>query len=287
MRIRNHRLTEHWFEKSKDIGGLLVDPRFVVMHYTAGGSGAASRDYMLLSPSAKQKRLGTARKVYASAHIVIDRDGSLWQIVPFNAMARHAGTSRWKGLTSLNRYSIGIEIANYGWLDRQGDGSYGRSDTPRFEAADVVVGNMPHSEQLKGWEPYTEAQLQSAEQLVDSLLHYYPTIQDIIGHQDIAPGRKFDPGPAFPMARFANLIDNRGTGTMGADETVAVERFTNIARLNIREGPGTEFEKLPESPLATGTELLKSDQQGEWYLVKTGGGDSINGWVHSGFLKLV
>lgn len=287
MRIRNHRLTDHWYEKSKDIGGPLADPRFIVMHYTAGGSGAASRDYMLLSPSAKQKRLGRAGKVYASAHVIIDRDGSLWQIVPFDKMARHAGKSRWKGLNSLNRSSIGIEIANYGWLDRQGDGSYRRNDTPRFEAADVVVGNMPHSEQSKGWEPYTEAQLQSAEQLVDSLLHAYPTIQDIVGHQDIAPRRKFDPGPAFPMARFTNLTDSRGEGALDDDATPAVERFASIARLNIREGPGTEFEKLPESPLAKGTKLLKTDQQGEWYLVQADDSGSFTGWVHSGYLKLV
>lgn len=287
MRIRNHRLSGHWFKKSKDIGGPLASPRFIVMHYTAGGSGEASRDYMLLSPTAKQRKLGSARKVYASAHVTIDRDGTLWQIVPFNTMARHAGTSRWKGLTSLNRYSIGIELANYGWLDRQGDNSYRRSDTPRFDAPDVVIGKMPHSEQTKGWEPYTEAQLNSAEQLVDTLLHYYPTLQEIVGHEDISPGRKFDPGPAFPMARFRNLSDSRGVGAIDEDVTPANERFASIARLNIREGPGTEFEKLPESPLAKGTELEVIDRQGTWYLATTDDTKAVTGWVHSGYLRLI
>lgn len=82
MRIANHRFTDHWFGMSKDVGKVLSNPRFIVMHYIAAGPGASSRDYMMKSPAEKG---GPGRaKVYSSAHIVVDRDGSLWQVVPFN-----------------------------------------------------------------------------------------------------------------------------------------------------------------------------------------------------------
>ena len=175
---------------SKDIGGELHAPRFIVMHYTAGGSGVASRDYMLKSPTQKQRLTGAAGKVYGSAHIVIDRDGSVWQIVPFNRKARHAGRSSWRGLESLNRYAIGIEIANYGWLNQQGDGSYKRSDTPRFDAGQVTVAPMPSGSAVMGWENYPTAQLEAIERVSRGLLAAYPSIGEILGHQEIAPGRK-------------------------------------------------------------------------------------------------
>ena len=96
MQIKNHKLAGHWYRLSRDIGAEMGAPRFIVMHYTAGGAGAGARDYMLKSPTQKQRLLGAARKIYASAHVIVDRDGSIWQIVPFNRKARHAGRSRWK-----------------------------------------------------------------------------------------------------------------------------------------------------------------------------------------------
>ena len=63
------------------------------MWQRTGGAGSASRDYMLKSPLQKQRLLGAGGKVYASAHVVVDRDGTVWQIVPFNRKARHAVSS--------------------------------------------------------------------------------------------------------------------------------------------------------------------------------------------------
>ncbi len=274
---------------SRDVGGELDELRFVVMHYTAGGSGAASRDYMLKSPTQKQKLLGAGRKIYASAHVIVDRDGSVWQIVPFNRKARHAGRSSWKGLQSLNRCSIGIEIANYGWLDPQGDGSYKRPDTPRFAAEDVVVAPMPSETREMGWENYTESQLEAVAQVTRALVYAYPSISEVLGHQEIAPGRKFDPGPAFPMQCFRNLLDDRGIGALEGEpdeREPAPERYETTTRLNIRGGAGVEFEKLDVSPLAPGTVVEYQDRDGPWTKVSVDGTDII-GWVHSGYLRLV
>lgn len=290
VRVKKDKLVGHWYRRSADIGAEMAPPRFVVMHYTAGGSGAASRDYMLKSPTQKQRLLGSASKIYASAHVVVDRDGSVWQIVPFDRMARHAGRSSWKGLESLNRYSIGIEIANYGWLDRQGDGSYKRSDTPRFEAKNVTVAPMPSGKRIMGWENYPSIQLEAVERVTRALVTAYTSITEIVGHQEIAPGRKFDPGPAFPMEYFRNLIDGRGTGAVD-DESGYVERprerYMATTRLNIRGGPGLEYEKLDESPLATGTALEYLDDEGVWTKVRLVDADAVIGWVHGGYLRIV
>ena len=95
MQIKNHRLVDEWFGRSKDVGGSLEKLRFIVLHYTAGGSGGGSRDYMM--KSSQEKGGGGGKKTFASAHVVVDRDGSTWQIAPFNLKARHAGKSKWKG----------------------------------------------------------------------------------------------------------------------------------------------------------------------------------------------
>ena len=290
MRVKNHKLVGHWYRMSADVGDELEPPRFIVMHYTAGGSGAASRDYMLKSPLQKQRLLGASARVYASAHVVVDRDGSVWQIVPFNRKARHAGRSSWKGLESLNQYSVGIEIANYGWLDRQGDGSYKRSDTPRFEAADVTVAPMPSGEKIMGWENYPDVQLEAVDRVTRALVNAYPSISEIVGHQEIAPGRKFDPGPAFPLECFRQRLDDRGIGALDGeadDRERPRDRYVTLSRLNIRGGPGLEYEKLDESPLAPGTELEHLADEGVWKKVLLAGDDEIIGWVHGDYLRLV
>lgn len=288
MRIRHHRLQDEWFGQTRDLGSALSDLRFIVMHYTAGGSGKASRDYMMLSPAEKQARIGANAPVYASAHVVVDRDGSLWQIAPFNRMTRHAGRSHWRGLESLNRYAIGIEIVNYGWLDRRGDGRYGRSDTPIFEAADVVLGPMPNSGETKGWEPYPEAQLQAVERLTRSLLAHYPQIVEVLGHQEISPGRKFDPGPAFPLQRFRNLMDSRGVGARGSREPAPrPQRYATTTAVNIRGGAGVQHAALAISPLPPGTVLVRRAEQSPWLQVHLEGRETVQGWVHGDYLRLM
>jgi len=285
MKITNHRFDDHWFGQSKDIGGNLDDLRFIVMHYTAGGSGAGTRDYMMKSPLEKGGNSG--KEIFGSAHLLVDRDGTIWQLVPFNRRARHAGESQWKGLKSLNQYSVGIEIANYGWLDRQGDGTYKRPETPRFKAKDVTLGRMPNGTEEKGWENYTVEQLASVEAVTLALLDHYPTIHEIVGHQEIAPGRKFDPGPAFPLQRFKNLVVGRGGDGIDDGDGPSEEQYLTTASVNIRGGPGTEFAPLDVSPLKAGTKVAKSDEQGEWYFVSLAKPRTQKGWINRRYLKLI
>ena len=286
MPIKDHHFEEYWHQMSEDVGGDIAPPKFIVMHYTAGGSASGSRDYMLLSPQEKGRRLGRDKNVYGSAHLVIGRDGECWQIVPFNRKARHAGDSRWKGIRYLNAHSVGIEIANYGWLDKLGSGDYGRSDTPVFAASDVVVGAMPGSSEIKGWECYPEAQLDRLEKVTAALLDHYPSIQEIVGHQEISPGRKFDPGPAFPMQRFRNLTSSRGDPEEG-DGPNELPEFRVTTRLNVRGGPGTDYERLEGGPLASGTRVREIERDGNWSRVQVEDGPLPEGWVYNSYIELV
>lgn len=107
-----------------------------------------------------------------SAHILIDRAGQITQYVPFSARARHAGQSELQGRRDCNEFSIGIEL----------------------EGCDD--------------EPYADCQYQVLAEVVRVLRGGWPDItrDRIVGHADVAPGRKTDPGPVFDWDYFFSLI---------------------------------------------------------------------------------
>jgi N-acetyl-anhydromuramoyl-L-alanine amidase len=111
----------------------------------------------------------TLRGLRVSSHFLIRREGELIQFVPCACRAWHAGASVWNGRERCNDFSIGVEL----------------------EGADDV--------------PYTEAQYRRLADLTATLKSLYP-IADIVGHADIAPGRKTDPGPAFDWAQYRSLV---------------------------------------------------------------------------------
>lgn len=98
-----------------------------------------------------------------SAHLLIKRTGELVQYVPFNKRAWHAGVSEYKGRQKCNDFSIGIEL----------EGSENQQ--------------------------YTEKQYQQLILVSKALIDHYPNLstQTIVGHSDISPGRKTDPGESF------------------------------------------------------------------------------------------
>ena len=104
-----------------------------------------------------------------SSHFFIRRGGDLVQFVSCNDRAWHAGASSWRGRERCNDFSIGIEL----------------------EGADDVA--------------YAEPQYEKLASLLAALKRRYPSIAAAVGHSDIAPGRKTDPGPAFDWDRLARL----------------------------------------------------------------------------------
>jgi len=129
---------------------------YIVIHQTSDHTAQEALD-TLTDPR---------RKV--SAHYLIGRDGSLYQLVAEDQRAWHAGLSYWGGQTDLNSASIGIELDN------------------------------------DGEEPFAEAQIDALLPLLEGLVqrHAIPR-SNVIGHGDIAPGRKVDPSRHFPWARLA------------------------------------------------------------------------------------
>lgn len=150
-----------------------------------------------------------------SAHLVIARDGAITQLAPFDRATWHAGVSAWNGRENLNRFSIGIELDNAGrlikkagrWTDRLGN-AY-----PEEEITEAVhrLEKTP-----SGWHIYPEVQLRKLAGVVKALIRAYP-LKAILGHDDISPDRKTDPGPAFPMARFRRIFHDIKTGSAPPD----------------------------------------------------------------------
>jgi len=272
MKVLRHRLhqdddTAVRFVRSPNVGGK-VDAKYLVIHYTAGSSAQGAID-TLTDPRAK-----------ASAHLVIARGGAITQLVGFDDVAWHAGRSRWHGLEGLNAHSIGIELDNAGALTRMGDAWtawFGR----RYGSNDVLVAAHKNETSERGWHRYAQPQIQAAIDVSRVLVDQY-NLLDVIGHDDIAPGRKLDPGPAFPMDQFRARVMGRRDDALG--------HFKTIAALNIREGPGIEFPKLPASPLKEGTLLYIVSEKGSWRYVDVlddSRAPTLTGWVHGDYVRPV
>jgi N-acetylmuramoyl-L-alanine amidase len=273
MKIRRHRLHDDddnpvTFMESPNTGSGRLDPQYLVMHYTAGRSLESSVEWF------------TQSQAQASAHLVIGRDGSIVQMVPFDRVAWHAGQSRWHGLVGLNRFSIGIELDNAGALSKQG-GKWKAWFGGEYGEEDVVEAVHQHETVVRGWHAFTAKQIEVATAVAATLVTHYQ-LRDIIGHDDVAPGRKVDPGPAFPMESFRS----RAIGRRTSDP----EPFETVTALNIRTGPGIEFETLPRSPLPKGTRLLIDARAASWCAVDVldvDGNSDLTGWVHGDFIRPV
>lgn len=274
MKILNHRVVRddgapYAFRPSPNLGGPLA-AQYLVMHFTAGRD-AQSALICLCDKAAK-----------ASAHVVIGRDGAITQLVPFNRVAWHAGVSRWEGCEGMNRYSIGIELDNAGRLTRAGNRwlSWFKVSYPDDEVLVANHKNDPPGMPPCGWHTYSEAQIAAALEVATLLVGHY-RLRDVLGHDDIAPGRKVDPGPDFPMASFRARLFGRDQERRDVLVTTAV--------LNIRVGPSPAHAQLDASPLPAGTRVEALEKSGNWWRVEvldTLGGDmDIEGWVHSRFLK--
>jgi N-acetylmuramoyl-L-alanine amidase len=189
-----------------------ITPHFIVWHYTA--CSAASARAAFLSPRLK-----------VSAHFMVLEDGQIEQFVSCDHAAWHAGKSSWDGRIGMNNFSIGIELVNPGPLQGEPPRSlYGT----RHEGEVVTLAKPGGGSQM--WAAYPEAQLLAADWLAEQICGAY-SIEAMLRHSDVAPNRKIDPGPAFPMQRYAVLLESReGDSTTDLDEI--------LPHTNIRTTPG-------------------------------------------------
>ncbi len=108
-------------------------------------------------------------KSKVSCHYFLERNGNIYRMVSDNKIAWHAGKSKWRGFNNLNKYSIGIEIQNKG--------------------------------HFFGYQNFTKKQIFSLIKLIKILIKKYKIKKEnVLGHSDIAPLRKIDPGEKFPWS---------------------------------------------------------------------------------------
>ncbi|MBF0538594.1 MAG: N-acetylmuramoyl-L-alanine amidase [Nitrospirae bacterium] len=141
-----------------------------------------------------------------SAHFVVDRDGTTEQLVSLNDAAWHAGKSSWKGLEGLNSYAIGIETINAGYVNKAPEGSLHNELNQPVAAKDVLEATHKHEKTSRLWMPYPDAQVEAVLELCRLIKQEYPDIKDVLGHDDIAPDRKLDPGPMFPLTDLRSKL---------------------------------------------------------------------------------
>jgi N-acetyl-anhydromuramoyl-L-alanine amidase len=136
------------------------------------GGDAIERLFTNTLDPAAHPYYATLAGLRVSSHFLVRRDGQFVQFVACTRRAWHAGASAWKGRERCNDFSIGIEL----------------------EGTDTL--------------PYAGAQYTMLARLVRALRRRYP-IADVVGHSDVAPGRKTDPGPAFDWPRLRRLTAPR------------------------------------------------------------------------------
>jgi N-acetylmuramoyl-L-alanine amidase len=135
-----------------------------------------------------------------SAHYVVEEDGTIWRLVPESRRAFHAGQSCWSGERDLNRVSIGVEIVNPGheW----------------------------------GYRAFPEPQMRAVGELCRDILARHPIpAHRVVGHSDIAPDRKIDPGELFDWPRLAHAGIGLWPPPMHAGPPRPVDRDRALADL--------------------------------------------------------
>lgn len=268
LTLRHHRLAGEQvrFEPTPNVGGVLA-PRFLVFHYTAGGSAASA-----IATLCAKKAQGCA-----SAHVVLARDGTITQLAPFDRVTWHAGASQWMGIVGLNRASIGIEVDNAGPMNQVGDryvAWFGRE----YPASEVMLAAHKHGGPVRPWHAYTPLQIERCLELAELLVAHYG-LTGVLGHDDIARGRKLDPGPAFPLDALAARVLGRG------DATPPRYRVTASA-LNIRRGPDAGCEPVAP-PLPRGTVVTLLEPGHRWSRVEVDAPTDIEGYVNNHFIEPV
>lgn len=274
IEIKTHRIYRDGkavnFQQTKNIGGPIV-PKVIVLHDTAGH--LHGRDSIVWL------RGGPGQSQNSSAHVVIGRDGTITQLAAFNVKTWHAGISNWRGRANLNGWAVGIEIVNPGGpLRTLGNGRYqgiDLIDTKADPSLKVRPGVFPPltpdgkavPRTAGYWLEHSPQQIDAVVELCRALVAAYPTITEIVTHWMIAPTRKVDTNPLFPLdevrrrvfgtaitkvARFADLDDE--TRDAIAESGVSLGQLYGD---ELQPGSSSETSVLPPSqlPPRPGSEL--------------------------------
>lgn len=277
MKLLRHKIQEIPFVKARDTGGK-IKPELVVLHDTAGRLDKGNSVKWLEGNPGK-----------SSVHFVIERDGSITQMVPTNRRANHAGKSSYHGRDWVNGFSIGIEIVNPGLL-RQSPRHPGKAVAwygQEFEAGRYDIQSRETPEHGYGlWMGYTPEQIDAVSQLLEVLFAKIPTLRDIRTHWYVSPGRKVDTNPLFPLdqirARILGRDDPIGQEADIAADPAFGDEFVEIdvpnSALNMRKWPSFNRNVITSIPDGVRVPVLLAGNFAgrEWLKVVYGGQE---GWI--------
>jgi N-acetylmuramoyl-L-alanine amidase len=185
---------------SPNHGGIMKRPSILLMHYTA--TTTASSAINALTDADTDNRV--------SVHLVLDRDGTVTQLLPFNRVGWHAGKSSWEDESGVNNFSIGIEQVNAGPLLKRADGTLETQLGSHIVPPEDAVWGKHRITGLEAfWQKYPPVQVAAAILIGQAIHKAYPSITEVLGHEDVAPRRKTDPGPAYPLISVASQILGR------------------------------------------------------------------------------
>lgn len=285
MQLRDlHILEDGWVEEgviktpSPNHGGAFrEEPSLLVLHDTAGNIDNNSARDWLCNPKSK-----------VSAHFVISVTGVISQLVSCNTIAWHAGRSNYKGRDACNNFSIGIEHDNPGAMPRVNRTAWGQFIDPAKH--DIREGRSPYHPSAF-WMAYSEAQLNASISLAVAIHEHYG-IKDIVGHYHIAPKRKVDVNPLFPIDLYRQRVlgEQEEVITILIKEDAVYRQWPSFFTTNYlpqSEQPDGEIRVIPlkfGKFKVVGDEIPRSiaitgEESTIWYKVKVGEGE---GWVWSG-----
>lgn len=259
-----------------------MKPLYIVCHDTASPLSAQGDIDWLSGKSGNRS---------SSAHFVVDRDGSVTQLAGCNEVAWHAGASKWNGRSNCNSFCIGIEIDNPGALSFVSPTSMrGWFGLVQGKVTDFERRATPqHGDHW--WMHYTPAQIETVVAMCKAMVDTYGCTE-IITHWLIAPGRKVDTNPLFPLeAVRARVFGNKTPEPQTPKEVAAdAKKATKYlpdatilaADTNLRREPRMGDNIIGPLPLHLRVDVQGKD--GEWYLVRTPA--NALGYVHQSLIKL-
>jgi N-acetylmuramoyl-L-alanine amidase len=235
IEIRNHRVHVDGkpvpFRQTPNTPRRTIAVEGIVLHDTAGHlKGTDSVDW-LCNPAAK-----------ASANVVVMRDGSIVQLAPLNMVTWHAGVSNYKGRTNCNAFTTGIEIVNPGRMVRYQSGYSNNTAEPHKGvkvSGDLDVKRVKTKEHGDGyWLAYTDAQIETVTELCRAIVAEYGS-HFIAAHYEIAPRRKVDVNPRFPLEELRRNVFNARAASFASDQRPQNE----VGEGAIAAGPDASFER--------------------------------------------
>jgi N-acetylmuramoyl-L-alanine amidase len=188
------------------LAGCAGGPRINTSHTSLGQDSRAQFIVLHYTSSDLQRSLEILKGDGVSSHYLIDESpATTYRLVDEDRRAWHAGESQWNGRTWLNSSSIGIELVNRGYIE---------------------------DERGRLWYPYSEKQIDALIVLLKDIMQRHGLKPGaIVGHSDIAPQRKVDPGPLFPWKRLADagLMPWPDAGAVARQRSLFARELPDVA----------------------------------------------------------